>query len=102
MPSPLQRLTYISIIFAALVVGLSQANMHLKRYQNEQAMRIVIDEMVKECQQIKTTQGFNDTFSQTSIALHQLLETQSSPLSEEHYLEILSRCITMPSKKNSI
>ena len=55
--------------------------------------------MVQKCQAIKTHQGLNDTFTQTSIDVNQVLGNSPQVLSEESYLELISRCMVVPKVK---
>lgn len=95
----LQNITSLSVIFVALCVGFISLDNYLTQYHNQKATQKIIYLMVQECQAIKTHQGLNDTFSQTSLAVNQVLGKNPQVLSEESYLELLSRCTVMPKEK---
>ena len=96
---PLQNVTSFSIIFAALCLGFINLDNYLMQYHNQKATQKILQAIVQECQSIKTGQQLNDTFSQTSLAVNQVLGQNPHVLSQENYLELLSRCLVMPKEK---
>ena len=100
--SSLHSITAMALIFVSLIVGFNTLDQYLQRYQSKEATKMIMQEMVKECQAIKMSQGLNDTFSQTSLALNQVLGQTPQVLSQESYLELVSRCFVSAQKKNKI
>lgn len=100
--SSLHSITAMALIFVSLMVGFDTLDQYLQRYQSKEATKIIMQEMVKECQAIKISQGLNDTFSQTSLALNQVLGQTPHVLSQESYLELVSRCLVSAQNKNKI
>ena len=99
MNTSLRNLTALSVIFASLCLGFITLDDYLTAYNNQQATQKILHAMVQECQAIKAHQGLNDTFSQTSLAVNQVLGKTPQVLSQESYLELLSRCAITPKEK---